>query len=158
MSEVNTAKFQRGPDYRGKDADAIVALHGQAVRYIESWEWCPPIATVHLAFASGGAFAVFVITFAEGVEETDEDQLWVVTGDDLPSAYLVTEEAPDAWVATMIYGELMQDWVDAVVARQPLDEVYPVEMAPTAANAAALHARLDHIRDVIAPMIAAGVQ
>ena len=154
MSEVNTAKFQRGPAYRGKDADAILALHRQAVGYIESWEWCPLIATVHLAYASAGAFAVFLITFAEGIEETDEDQLWVVTGDDLPTAYLVTEEAPDARVAAIIYGELMQDWVDAVVACQPLDEVYPVTMEPTAQNAKSLQARLDHLGRVVVPSMA----
>lgn len=154
MSEVNTARFQRGPDYRGPHAEHIAALYDRAVRYIESWEWCPPIASVHLAYAAGGTLAVFLVTFAEGVEDTDEDQLWLVAGEDLPTAYLVTEEAPDARVATIIYGELMQDWIDAVLARQPLDEVYPVEMAPTVQNATALQARLDHLGRVVVPAMA----
>lgn len=156
MGDVNTAKFQQGPNYRGKTPEEVAsigALHGKAVAYVETHDWSPPIDRVHLAFAAGGAFAVFLIGFAEGIEDTDEDELWVVAGADIPTAYLVTEEAPDAAVATIIYCELMQDWVDAVVARQPLDEVYPVEIAPTAKNAAALQARLDFIHDTLVPQM-----
>ena len=70
--------------------------------------------------------------------------LWVVVGD-LPPAYLVTDDVPDALCALRDYIGLMRRWVAAVKAGEPVVDLIPVNAPATLANAEALRIRLDSL-------------
>lgn len=71
--------------------------------------------------------------------------VWVVVGD-LPPAYLAHEPG-DSWQdALRGYVEEVALWVAAVRESSSLDEVIPVNVAPTAEHADMLASRLEFIR------------
>ena len=72
---------------------------------------------------------------------------------DTPSAYLVTDEAPDPASARRAYCDLMEEWASAVSAGKPLKGIYPVAAAPTKDNAEMLNRRMTYIRDHLIPQI-----
>jgi len=131
----------------GEDAEETELLNTmlqEATDYLRAYHWCPPIDQVYLGYGVGGIVAVFLFHFRERIQGPDE-WLWVVTGD-LPSAYFVIDEAPDPLSALETYCELMDDWVEAVLAGRSLDDVFPVAAAPTSDNAKSLQQRLSFIR------------
>ena len=119
--------------------------------YVQSFKWCPAIENVHLKFGVGKVIALFLVKFAAPLPD-GALHLWVVVGD-LPSVYVVTDNAPDPRSALAVYCELMQDWVDAVKSGKTLDEVYPVPIAPTDEHVAMLERRLHFIRTEIIPVV-----
>jgi len=65
----------------------------------------------------------------------------------------VTDEAPDALSAIELYDDLMQEWVDAVLAGEPTDDLIPVNVPPTREYAEMLRSRLELIREMIIPWL-----
>jgi hypothetical protein len=99
-------------------------------------------------------FALFLFRFATAVHGTDE-YLWVVVGD-LPSVYFVVkDDAHTPRSAAEVYCRLMQEWVSAVLSKEPLDDVYPVQADATEEMAEKLDSRLRFIRERIIPTISA---
>ena len=89
-----------------------------------------------------------------------DEWLWVVVGD-VPPAYLVTDDAATPAKALGIYIDLMEEWVDAVEAGEPVGDLIPVATADgyelideTPANAAMLKSRLGYLREQIVPEFA----
>jgi hypothetical protein len=76
--------------------------------------------------------------------------LWVLTGD-IPPAYLVTDDATDPQSAIELYEDLMQEWVDAVLAGEPTNELIPVNAPASPEFAEMLRSRLQFIRETIIP-------
>ena len=116
-----------------------------ATNYVKSFPWCPPIQSRFMALGIGGVVGVFLFRFSDAIKNTDDKELWVVCGD-LPSAYLVTEDLSNGKAALREYCNLMQGWIDVVMARGDLAEVYPVDASPTIENAKALKKRIDFIQ------------
>jgi hypothetical protein len=71
---------------------------------------------------------------------------------DLPKAYLVTDDSPSPRLALETYVELMSEWVDAATKGQPVDELIPVNVAPTLENAKLLEGRLAFLSAKIIPL------
>jgi len=69
----------------------------------------------------------------------------VVVGD-LPSAHMGVDEDETALEALEKYCNLMDEWIAAVRTLSDLDDVFPVEVAPTQANADALQSRISFLR------------
>jgi len=66
---------------------------------------------------------------------------------DLPPAYLAFEQG-DTWQDALAgYVTEMQEWVDAVRNGDPLDELIPVNVAPTREHADMLATRVAFLRD-----------
>ncbi len=116
-----------------------------ARRYLEEFDWCPPITDMALAYGIGGVIALFRVDFARIIEGSPDKTLWTVVGD-LPSAYFVHEGIETPRAALEAYCRLMEDWAQAVKKGQDLDEEFPVDAKPTAQNADDLLGRLAVIR------------
>lgn len=136
---------------QGEDAEEteeLLAMLARARNYISSFDWCPPIAEIQMGFGIGGVVAVFLVRFAQPIE--GDEYLWVVEGD-VPSAYLVTDDAENALSALEIYCQLMEEWVTAVENEESLDGVFPVNAPPDNKHATMLRSRLDFINTKIWP-------
>ena len=96
----------------------------------------------------GGVVAVFL--FRIDPAPPAEEWLWVVTGD-LPSAYLVTDEAQTPAAALEGYCALMEDWATAVRSGAPLEDVFPVAAEATKENADSVVKRVNFVRNEVIP-------
>jgi len=124
-------------------------LH-RAEAYLRSFKWCPPLAERFLGYGVGGVVAVFLFKLAEKINGAD-DFLWVVEGD-VPSAYMVTDNAPDPASALAIYCDMMEEWANAVLTGSSLDEAFPVNAPATRENANMLLSRTQFIREKLIPI------
>ncbi len=118
-------------------------LAREAVEFLESQVWCRGVISGELGFAVAGVIGVFKLRHQPSRPGVDE-VLWVIVGD-LPSAYLVLDNAPDWQGALACYVREMRAWVAAVQAEQPLTGIIPVGVEPTAEHAQMLATRLDFI-------------
>src|SRR5262245_16319884 len=74
----------------------LQALVKAAQSYVKAWKWCGEIKQAYFGVGMGDKLAVSLIHL---VPRGDADEwVWVVTGD-LPTAYLVTDDAPDPLAA-----------------------------------------------------------
>lgn len=147
VSGINVADFQPADSIDAEDeedAALLRAMYDDATAYISSFSWSAPVSAAYLADGVGGIAAFFLFVFSEKIGGTDE-ALWVAVGD-IPSAYFVTDEAKTAVDAMETYCSLMEDWADAVLEGKPLDDVFPIEAAPTRDNALGLKSRIGFIR------------
>lgn len=131
-----------------EDTSLLRAMGAAAVRYAESMSWCARVVEARLGFGVGGLVGVFLVKIVPrgGADEW----VWVVTGD-LPSAYLVLDRAPNAMSALSVYCEVMDRWIESVRSGEAGNDVFPVEVPPTHANAAALATRIEFIRNELLP-------
>lgn len=117
--------------------------------------WAPPIQDLYLAFGIGKIIALFLVRFGQPIEGNPDDELWVVVGD-MPTAYFVTEAAPDPAEALTAYCELMEDWADRILEGRDLEGSYPISVEPTVEHAKMLKSRMGTIRQEFVPLAKAG--
>jgi hypothetical protein len=129
------------PSLRGAD---VPTLTQAAERFLARQSWCAQVQNVTRVFAIAGVLGVFRCTLLPSNPKADI-MVWVIVGD-LPPAYIVHEPG-DSWQDALIgYVDEMDEWVRAVQNGTSLDDVIPVNGAPTLDNAAMLASRLDFIR------------
>ncbi|MCW3116488.1 MAG: hypothetical protein JWM28_570, partial [Chitinophagaceae bacterium] len=104
-------------------------------------------SSIYLADGVGGIVAIFLVKFTHKIQDTD-DRLWLVVGD-IPSAYLVVESNDTPAKVLEEYCQLMEEWISAVEISGDLQGVYPVDAAPTIANAEQLKERVYLLRKEI---------
>ena len=146
-SSIDFRELVDAKDMRGDDEVDTELLHRalfEARQYLASQRWCARILREYFGMGVGGIFAVFLFQ-VDNEAANDDDWIWVVVGD-LPSAYLVPDQAPNPSEALRVYVSLMTDWIEAVEQHGDLDAVFPVAAEPTAANARLLRVRLDYLR------------
>ncbi|MEW6745506.1 MAG: hypothetical protein AB1486_22365 [Planctomycetota bacterium] len=149
---VDLEKLTPADRIAGEDAEETALLKEMlrdATDYLLGFQWCPPIDRVYLGRGVGGVIAVFLFHFADRIGDTDE-WLWVVEGD-VPTAYLVVDQARDPASALEVYCQLMDDWAKAVLDGRSLADVFPVQAEPTFDNATSLIRRLDFLRRRLLP-------
>ncbi|MGC4114938.1 MAG: hypothetical protein QM765_10090 [Myxococcales bacterium] len=146
-SDLVPVANMRGED--DEETEMLRASFAEATAYLKGFKWFKRLRKAFLGLGVGGVVSVFLmdVDASEGVDET----LWVVVGD-LPSAYLVVDRAPTAAQALRVYCELMEDWAKAVRSGHGLELVFPVATDATAANAAALDARIRFLREELLPL------
>ena len=123
------------------DDTDLRSLAEDARRFLSEFKWCHRITATHLAWGCPGVLAVFLCQLEPSQSEVD-DTLWVVTGD-LPPAYLVCDDNPTWELALGGYVKEMRRWIDAVRKGEELDEIIPVNVAPTTEHADMLESRLN---------------
>lgn len=151
---MDTSSFQPEGMIEGESSEdtALLEEMAQEVRfYLGSFQWCPTISRVLLAYGIGGVVAVFWVEFAQPIAGTDT-ALWVVTGD-LPPAYMVVDEIGTPRVALEKYCSLMAEWIDAVRADGPTSDVFPVQAVASEENAVRLASRIRFLRENVIPNI-----
>ena len=103
-------------------------LYERARRYIEAFKWCRGVRNVHFGLGVANVVGVFYFEITPTSPSVDAF-LWVVVGD-IPSAYIVTDYAPNAACALDIYIVEMRRWTEAVRAGKPITDVIPVNAPP----------------------------
>ena len=149
---VDTAGLTPAPFIAREDDEETLQLAEmlqEAKSYVESFEWAPPIRNIWLGLGVGGVVAVFLFQFEEPIRGRD-DMLWVICGD-LPCAYLVPDNSPNAVSALRTYCELMEDWIDSVETGECHGDVFPVDAPRDQHHANLLRKRIDFIRSRIIP-------
>lgn len=130
-----------------EDSALLRDLIARAKAYIGGFDWCAAIDETYFGDGVGGIFAVVLFRIRPGRPGVD-DWLWVVVGD-LPSLYLVTDEAPNPEQALRGYVELRDEWVQAVREGRSVEGLAPVNVPATRAWADALDRRRRFIEDKI---------
>ena len=118
-------------------------LANEARSFIPGFRWCRGVREEFLAYGVGGVIGVFLFRI-EPAQDGVDDTLWVVVGD-IPSAYLVCDDAPDWRAALRAYVDEMRRWISAVRSGKTLDDVIPVRAKPTREHADMLASRLEFI-------------
>ena len=137
-----------------EDTEKLAEMSKKADNYITSYRWCPDIKEKYFGFGVGGIFAVFLYRFALPLRWTNgavtdmDDWLWVIVGD-LPSAYLVVDDAPTPGLALGIYCVLMEDWANCILSDNSVENCFPVAASPTKEHAEMLLKRTSWIREEI---------
>lgn len=119
-------------------------LADEAEAFLTSHAWCGEVSDRHLAFAIPGVLGVFQFSFTPTEPDVD-DCLWVIVGD-VPSAYLVLDNAATWQEALDVYVLEMSKWVDGVRTGSDLEDIIPVNASPTTEYADMLDSRLRFIR------------
>ena len=122
-------------------------LHEQARRYIGGFKWCAGIRNVYFGLGAAHIVGVFYFEITPASPKIDS-ALWVVMGD-IPPAYLVTDDAPNAARALDGYIIEMRRWVEAVKEGEPLTGVIPVNAPATMEYAKMLESRLEFLASEI---------
>jgi hypothetical protein len=135
-----------------KLAPGVRSLLKKALKWYAAQPWVKgaPVAETFVGASVEGAVGVFLIVSARPVGSGKKRLTWVIVGD-LPSCGFTVEDNPDGASALEWYCVLMQEWCDAVLDGSRLDRVYPVDAAPTRANAKALSSRLAFLRKKVVP-------
>jgi hypothetical protein len=152
-TSVDFTRVVPAEQMKGENTEETHLLHrmlGEAKEYLAAFDWCESIEESYFGLGVGGIVAVFLFKIRPRHEGVDE-LLWVVVGD-LPKAYLVTDDSPSPRLALETYVELMSEWVDAATKGQPVDELIPVNVAPTLENAKLLEGRLAFLSAKIIPL------
>jgi hypothetical protein len=149
---LNTEKLQKEETIQGDSPGDTALLRGMAVEartFLSSFQWCPPIKAVFLGYGVGNVVAAFLVQLTEAIRGKDEF-LWVIVGD-LPSIYMVTDNAPTASDALSIYCDIANKWADAVLQRKDTTKTFPIKAEPTLENANLLKKRICFLREQIIP-------
>ena len=128
---------------KGEDEEETGLLRdmfGSAKTFLLSFTWCAGIREEYYGFGVGGVVAVFLFRIVRARPGVDE-WLWVVVGD-IPSAYLVTDDAPNPACALAGYIREMLRWVHAVRRGRPTGHLIRVNVTPTNEYADLLDSRL----------------
>jgi hypothetical protein len=133
-----------------EETQQLHALAARANEYIQGQSWCTQIIATYFGAGVGSILGVFLFQFQPWVKQTDEF-LWVVVGD-LPSAYLVVDNAPEPVAALEQYCNVMDDWISAARAGQGVETVFPVDAHASEDNAMVLARRLLYIRSELVPL------
>jgi hypothetical protein len=151
MVNLQALGVVRASELQGEDAEDTLLLQQLLVKahaYLRSYRWCHRIQESYFGLGVAGVVGVFLLRIVGG--EGVDDWLWVVVGD-LPSCYLVTDDAPDGVSALEVYCELMDDWIAWVRAGCVGKAVFPVDAPATEEAACALGSRLDCLRSTVIP-------
>lgn len=152
MSEMKYKSLVPADGLKGDDAEDTSLLRGMladARQYLLDKPWCRSVAESYFGLGVGGVVGAFL--FRIEPEQDADDWLWIVVGD-LPSAYLVVDQIERPVDALVVYCDIMQGWVDAVINGTPLDDEYPVEAPADVEHAHMLGQRVQMIRDEVIPI------
>jgi hypothetical protein len=158
MTGVDMTKLKLVEELSGEDAaetEELRALARKAEQFIASFSWCNLIERAYAGIVVPSVIGTFLFEIKPTTPHVDR-VLWVIVGD-VPPAYLVVDEAPNPAMALKRYVELMSDWVKAVEEKRSVEDLIPVNAAPTQEYAAMLRSRLAFLRDRVLPDYAEGI-
>lgn len=132
----------------------LAALAIEAKEFILSKKWCRKVCHLSIGMGFEGIVGVFFVEIEPTRDDIDKS-LWVVVGD-LPPAYLVCDNSPDAVAALEGYIEEMRRWVDAVRRGISVHDMIPVNASPTSEYADLLEKRLNFLERELLERFRAG--
>jgi len=132
-----------------EETGSLYAFYQEAISFIKNKKWCKDIEDGLVGLFAEGILAVFKFILIPVTKDIDKE-LWVIVGN-IPPAYLVVDNAPDAISALKVYVEEMNLWVEAVQKNKETDKLIPVNVKATKENAIDLKNRLDFITNRVIP-------
>jgi hypothetical protein len=148
MARPDLDRLTPTSELRSEDAvgtNEIRKLAEDAHAFLAGFRWCKAVVRSYAGITIPGVVGVFLHQIEPEGQGVDE-WLWTVVGD-LPPAYIVTDDARNAPAALEAYIGEMRQWVEAVRLGQPVDELIPVNVAPTAEFASMLDSRLTFLEE-----------
>jgi len=149
LSRVVSLQQMRGED--AEETNQLHKMHESAIAFMRGFGWFKGATESYFGGGVGDVVALFLLHIDANKSEIDL-WLWVIVGD-LPSAYIVVTDDPTPRAALTAYVEEMGRWVDAVFAGKSVEQLIPVNGAPTKGNAEALRRRLSFLPDKICPRL-----
>lgn len=147
MKKLGVVPISRmGEEEDAEERAFLQELLLEAQHYMLRFRWCHAIKSTHFGMGAGKIIAIFLFEIDNAALPQD-DLLWVIVGD-VPPAWLTAVDGP-GWPAEALetYIELMGEWVQAVRQGKPVDDLIPVNVAPTLAWAGELESRLALLRE-----------
>jgi len=119
--------------------------------FLSEFSWAKQTGNVWVARSIPGVFGLFLVEL-NAVSASVDPYTWVVVGD-IPPAYISTVYAASPKEALKGYLAEMGAWVKAVENDEAVDDLMPVNGAPTKENAEALKLRLSFLESEILPSL-----
>ncbi|PWK80614.1 uncharacterized protein DUF4826 [Mucilaginibacter oryzae] len=130
----------------GTDTEFCPELHAmyrEAIGYLQSFIWCRAVKDCFLYTNLGSVFCIFLFEI-ENTQSTNDNFLWVITGD-IPPMYLDVHGCLTTRSAIKSYIALAKQWVENVKNGKSLTDCYPLNAAPTIELAKMLEKRIAFI-------------
>ena len=134
-------------------AEQELKLANDATFYLGSFDWSREIMEGKLVQSFGSALCIFYFAVRTAPESGAPNLLWIITGSDLPPAYVDQEYAVNAFDAVDFYCEMLEEWINNVLTDESLEDSFPLNLAPTPENATLLGHRVHMIRTDFLPFI-----
>jgi len=134
-----------------KEEEGSDALVKKVNEFLDGFAWAQGRKNLWVAHSVPGVVGLFLVELSSP-NPTIDQYIWVVVGD-LPPAYLSSEYAKSPRDALEGYMGEMQAWAEAIEKGEPIDDLIPVNCAPTSANVQALRSRLDFLSRKILPYL-----
>jgi hypothetical protein len=138
----------RGGDEEDTHLLKLLAVHAQ--EYLSRFRWCKKIYEVYFGDGYGGVIAIFLFRIEPSQRDVDE-WLWVVTGNDFPPAYLVTDICKTPLQVFERYLSGLEEWIHLAKKGKSSKEVMPIYVPPTPQNASELERQLTFLREIVLP-------
>lgn len=119
--------------------------------FLGGFSWARQTGNVWVALAIPGVFGLFLVELDASSADVDR-YVWVAVGD-IPAAYISTAYATSPREALEGYLAEMSAWAKAVETGEAVDDLIPVNGAPTMENAKALKSRLSFLESEILPSL-----
>jgi hypothetical protein len=132
-----------------RNRGSIYLFVEEAKNFLKGKVWCKQIKEGYLGLGIEGILAVFLFNILP-IDNSIDEKLWVIVGD-IPPAYLVIDNAPNALGALKLYVKEMSKWVQAVKKHESLADIIPVNVPPKEEYAIMLDKRLKFIVTEIIP-------
>ncbi len=139
------------PFVPGTEEEGCDALLTKSNEFLDAFRWARRTGKVWVGDCVPGVWGLFLVELDPPTPEIDQC-VWTIVGD-LPPAYISTVYAKSPRAALDGYIGEMEAWVDAVENGKPMDDLIPVNSAPTPANAKALKSRLAFLEREILPYL-----
>ena len=122
----------------------------QAIRYVQSYQWCVELHEKYFGDGYGGIVAVFLfLVTIRGAQKPE--WIWVIVGD-IPSCYLEVDGFPSPKAALHRYIEGVEEWIATPEdERESNPELPPIEVPQGEEYVELLKSRLEALRTHILP-------
>ena len=133
------------------DTKLLREMVDEAIRYIQSFEWCLELHEKYFGDGYGGIVALFL--FRVTIRNVQEPEwVWVIVGD-LPSTYLEFEGFPSPRAALLRYIEGIEEWLSASQEERDSGELIPIYVPANPELVEMLKVRAETLRASILPHI-----
>lgn len=124
-----------------EDSALLAVMAVEAKEYMIKHRWCTNVLELYWGLGVGKCFAVFLSKILPAISGVDE-YLWVIVGD-IPSLYIVTDNASTPAQALYEYIKIMEQWANAAIKQERNAELL---LPPVAAPFTIEHGRMLSVR------------
>jgi hypothetical protein len=139
----------RGED--DQDTNLLRDMAEEAVRYVQSFDWCMELHEQYFGDGIGGVVALFLFRITIRDFEVPE-WVWIIVGD-LPPTYLGFNGFPSPRAALLLYIEGVEEWLAASPEERASGDLIPIDVPPRPELIEMLSGRAATLRSAVLPNI-----